>query len=367
MITCETCGERIRRGPAFEAHRAICGVPDARRIPAVRHYQKGQTCYTGHMSAEEAARLTFADSYPPNVAEGMIGYQRPPDERRAKSFGEYLRDDEAGFMTPLLLNARDEIEFDEVIPGSGMGYLEITEGLDIIAKIDGQHRGIGAEQFLEDPGYPIPFMMFSGLDTEIEQELFIAINREQKKVSMSHVYFVGREGDELAEMVTRLESEPDSPWYHKVNLIGARGLGRPVSLQSLRSGLEDLLGSGRIKALTLDERYEIAKSYWQVVSEVWPDAWKNPRGHLLTKSIGMIALSQVGGDMLPDCLNGRGSAPHDILDRDKVAVLLGRARKVNWASRGGDFEGYAGRGGAKLVKDALDRIIYASEPSERDV
>lgn len=335
-------------------------------IPAVRHYQKGRTCYTGHMSADDAARLTFADSYPPASDEGRIGYQRPPDERRAKSFGDYLRDNEAGFMTPLLLNARGGIGFAELLPGTDVGYLQIRKG-QTIAKIDGQHRGIGAERFLGDPGYPIPFMMFSGLDTEIEQELFIAINREQKKVSMSHVYFVGREGDELAELVTRLESEPDSPWYHKVNLIGARGLGRPVSLQSLRSGLEDLLGSGRIKALTMDERYEIAKSYWQVVSEVWPDAWQNPRGHLLTKSIGMIALSQVGGDMLPDCLNGRGSAPDDILDRAKVAALLGRARHVDWASRGGDFEGYAGRGGAKLVKDALDRIIYASELSERDV
>ncbi len=327
------------------------------KIPVVRHYQKGRTCYTGHMSAADAARLTFADSYPPDLTAGRIGYQRPPDERRAKSFAQYLRDDDAGFMTPLLLNARGGAEFVEAVLGGDVGYLSIAEG-QTIAKIDGQHRGIGAEQYLGEPEYPIPFMMFSDLDTKIEQDLFIAINREQKKVSMSHVYFVGREGDELAELVTKLASEPESPWYQRVNLIGARGTGRPVSLQSLRSGLEDLLDSGRIKTLTFNERYEIAKAYWQVVSEVWPEAWENPRGHLLTKSIGMIALSQLGGDILPNCLNGRGSAPEHLLNREKVADFLGRAAHVDWSSRDGDFKGIAGRGGAKLVKDQLDHIIY---------
>ena len=325
-------------------------------IPAVRHYQKGRTCYTGHMSAENSARLTFADSYPEDPDAGRLGYQRPPDEARGKSFGAYLRDEEAGFMTPLLLNARGGVEFVEVTPGSDLGHLRIAKEQSI-AKIDGQHRGIGAEDYLDEPDYPIPFMIFDDLDTKLEEQLFIAINREQKKVSMSHVHFVGREEDELAELVIRLESDPESPWYHRVNLIGARGTGRPTSLQSLRSGLEDLLDSGRIKALTLDERYEITKAYWEVVSEVWPEAWKNPRGHLLTKSIGMIALSQLGRDILPQSLNGRGSPPAQILDRSKVAEMLGRASHVDWSSSG-DFKGIAGRGGAKHVKDLLDRMIF---------
>ena len=52
-------------------------------IPVVRHYQKGRTCYTGHMSAEDSARLTFADSYPEDPDAGRLGYQRPPNEARA--------------------------------------------------------------------------------------------------------------------------------------------------------------------------------------------------------------------------------------------------------------------------------------------
>jgi hypothetical protein len=89
---------------------------------------------------------------------------------------------------------------------------------------------------------------------------------------MSHVYFVGRDEDELAELVIKLESDPESPWYPKVNLIGALGLGRSVSLQSLRGDLEDLLGSGQVKVLTFEERYQIADRYWTIVSRTWSNA-----------------------------------------------------------------------------------------------
>jgi DGQHR domain-containing protein len=325
-------------------------------IPVVRHYQKGRTCYTGHMTAEEAAKVTFADSYPPEPSEGRLGYQRPPDQRRGHLFGEYLKFDEAGFMTPILLNARGKLKFIPADGQSNLGVLEVPERR-MIAKVDGQHRGIGVEQYSGDPLYPVPFMMFEDLDTEIEQQLFIRINREQKKVSMSHVYFAGREDDELSELVTRMESDPESPWFHKVNLIGAKGLGRSVSLQSLRDGLEALFSSGQVKALTAEEKYKLALHFWAAIAQTWPAAWNNPRRHLLTKSIGMIALSQLGGDLLPLCLNGRGSDPDKILDATKLKSYLNKAASVDWASDA-DFHGIAGRGGAKVVKDQLDALIF---------
>jgi hypothetical protein len=75
----------------------------------------------------------------------------------------------------------------------------------------------------------------------------------------------------------------------------------------------------------------------------------------------MIALSQIDSEIIPFCLGGRGGGPGEGLDVDKVTQLLGRTAFVDWASRGGRFEGYAGRGGAKLVKDELDRIIFAAD------
>ncbi|MEX2237889.1 MAG: DGQHR domain-containing protein [Dehalococcoidia bacterium] len=328
-------------------------------VPVVRHHQKGRVCYTGHMTAEQSAEITFADHYPPEPSERRLGYQRPPDQRRARLFGEYLLLDEAGFMTPILLNARGKLEFVPSAERSNIGILRIPRRR-FIAKVDGQHRGIGVEQHAGDPLFPVPFMMFEDLDTELEQRLFIKINREQKKVSMSHVYFVDREEDEFSELVTRLESDPKSPWFHKINLIGARGLGRSVSLQSLREGLVDLFSSGQVKALTTEERYWIALNFWQVVSEVWRDAWNNPRKNLITKSIGMIALSKLGGDLLPQSLNGRGSDPTQILDVHKMRAYLDKASSIDWASDG-DFKGVAGRGGANHVKDILDKMIFVRD------
>ncbi len=53
------------------------------------------------------------------------------------------------------------------------------------------------------------FSMFDDLNPKLEQDLFIDINKEQKKVSMSHVLALG--DDELADMVKRLESNSTSP------------------------------------------------------------------------------------------------------------------------------------------------------------
>ncbi|MBX7112680.1 MAG: DGQHR domain-containing protein [Dehalococcoidia bacterium] len=327
---------------------------DVFEIPVVRHFQKGRACYTGHMTAAESAALTFADHHPPSPGQGRLGYQRPPDQKRGKAFGDYLKTNEAGFMTPLLLNARGGVEFRALPDRPNVGHILVRRD-QRIAKIDGQHRGIGVEEHLGDPGYPVPFLMFDDLDPSLEQRLFIDINKEQKKVSMSHVLALG--DDELADMVKRLESDPESPWYEKVNLIGARGLGRPVNMQSLRAGLEDLLRAGPVKQLSIEERYQVAKTFWHTVARTWPEAWGNPRKHLLTKSIGMIAVSELGGDLIPMCLTGRGGSEASVLDESKLEEFLSRAGDFDWSS-GGELQGIAGRGGAKIVKDRLDARIF---------
>ena len=131
-----------------------------------------------------------------------------------------------------------------------------------------------------------------------------------------------------------------------------------MSLQSLRDGLEDLLSDGQVKARTQEEQYQIAKAFWRVVAEVWGDVWVSPKRHLLTKSLGMIAVSKLGGDLIPMCLNGRGQEPEDLIDIDKLRGLLLRAAGFDWSSTG-DLHGIAGRGGAKVVKDRLDAMIFA--------
>lgn len=322
---------------------------DTIQISVIKRVQKEQNVYLGYLSKDQAKKLTFSDHYPPK--ESRLGYQRPPEPKRARTFADYLSESHSGFATPILLNARDRIEY--VTEGnSDFGYVRVPEKA-CLAIVDGQHRTMGIIDYLE-MDLPIPFMLFENLDTQLEQELFITINREQKKVNMSHVKFFESKNDPYSRLVIKLESDADSPWYQRVNLVGARGTKRPVSLQSLRDALEELLQSGQIKMLEFEEQYKIAAGFWEIVSRVWPDAWEAPKNSLLKKSMGTLALSKLGGYLIPQCLDEKTGS----VDYEKLHSYLTRASEVNWMSDG-DFKGFSGRHAADLVKSHLDSLIFS--------
>lgn len=326
-------------------------------IPVVRHVQKGTTCYLGHMTAEQSKILTFADHYPPKPEEGRLGYQRVPTPRRAKAFAGYLQHNDAGFMTPILLNARHDLDF-VTTSDQGHGVITLRPG-QRLAKIDGQHRGMGVEEFQPDLTFPVPFMLFERLADDVEQQLFVMINREQKRVSMSHVLYVHQESDEhdeLTSIAMRLSEDDRSPWYRRINVIAATGTGLSVTLQGIRDGLELLLGSGRAKLLSEDQKYMVAATFWRAVADTWPDAWQQPKKHALTKAIGLLGLSKSGSYIVLDCLTN-SDEPDDVIDAPKLQSIIARAKAVDWSTTG-QFEGFGGRGGADRVSDTLDKYFF---------
>jgi DGQHR domain-containing protein len=321
------------------------------KINVLRNQQKNQLIYIGYLNKEQAEILTFSDCYPPTKTR--LGYQRPPEKKRAEGFAKYIRESKSSYLTPILLNAREKLTFHSD-GNTEFGYISLPE-VQCLAIIDGQHRTLGVTDY-DCSALPMPFMLFDNLNTEYEQDLFVTINREQKKVSMSHVRFIGHSDDLLSEIVVKLESDPASPWYHRVNLVGARGTKRPVSLQSLRNALEELLQSGEIKMMDFDDQYKIAVDFWDTVAKVWPDPWEAQKNSLLKKSMGTLALSKLGGYLIPLCLDRK----KNILDKNQLFAYLTKAAKVNWMSDG-SFKGYSGRHGADLVKNELDALIFAKE------
>jgi len=323
-------------------------------VPVVRMVQKGRACYLGTFTAEQSAVYTFADSYPPDPANGRLGYQRAPNDHRAKDFAGYLKSFDSAFMTPILLNSREPLRFSPDAHGSATGVIHL--GSDTrLAKIDGQHRGIGVERYLQDPTFPVPFMLFDNLPADAEQELFISINREQKKVAMSHVLYVNSatgQQDLHTDLALRLNEDPASPWYRRINVIGATGTNKTMTLQGVKEGLDLLLAHPKVRAISDDAKYVLARDFWRTVSEIWPDAWAQPRRFMLTKSIGHFGISKSGSFVLASCLTGDDD-PEKSLDRPKLRSILALAAGVDWES-GGQFAGLGGRGGADRITQELD-------------
>jgi DGQHR domain-containing protein len=286
---------------------------------------------------------------------GRLGYQRQANHKRAKAFADYLSHIDSGFMTPILLNSREPIDF-RPIDGQAVGEIVVGSGQQF-AKIDGQHRGLGVEEYHGDDDFPVPFMLFDQLDTDLEQQLFVAINREQKRVSMSHVLYVEGEGDELTSIAQRLNDDDRSPWHRRVNLIGSTGTGLSVTLQGLRDGLELLFAAGRAKVLPEEHKYVIAREFWSAVAETWPDAWSLPKRHAISTAIGILGLSKSGSFLVVDCLTGDAEA-EQCVDANRLRALMKKARPIDWRRKEGEFAGLGGRGGGDRVADALDAYFF---------
>lgn len=323
-------------------------------IPAIRMEQKGRVCYLGTMTAEQSAIFTFADSYPPDESEGKLGYQRAPNERRAKDFASYLSTFDSAYMTPILLNSRVPVDYTPSATNPATGTIRVRAGTRL-AKIDGQHRGIGVERYLGDPGFPVPFMLFDNLPADAEQELFISINREQKRVAMSHVLFVNAatgQQDLHTDLALRLNEDHSSPWHRRINVIGATGSGKTMTLQGVKEGLDLLLAHPKVRVLPDDAKYAVAREFWSAVADTWPEAWQQPRLHILTKTIGHYGIAKSGSFVVASCLTG-SEDPEQVIDVRKLRQILSIAAGVDWSS-GGQFAGLGGRGGADRISMELD-------------
>jgi hypothetical protein len=114
------------------------------------------------------------------------------------------------------------------------------QNLPPLEVIDGQHR-LWAFEDVQDPddfeGYELPVVAFHGLDISWQAYLFWAINVKPKRINPSlafDLYPLLRSADWLEkfhghsiyretrsqELVEALWSNPDSPWYQWINMLG---------------------------------------------------------------------------------------------------------------------------------------------------
>ena len=109
-----------------------------------------------------------------------------------------------------------------------------------IEVIDGQHRLWAFEDDQLEGDYELPVVAFVGLDLSWQAYLFYTINIKPKKINASLAYdlypllraeewLTKFEGHAIyretraQEIVDLLWSYPQSPWYHRINMLGEKG------------------------------------------------------------------------------------------------------------------------------------------------
>lgn len=330
----------------FNVMRLVCG-----QLPVV----------VGAAPASTLCRLSFADVLDEDHGDG---YQRPIDLKHAREFREYITGPRATTI-PLTLNLRGKqgIDWRLKLNGAGVGTLEVREpppgAPRVLAQVDCQHR-LGA---MSDSEVVLTFQCYLGLTPLEEMAVFHVINGKAKGLNSSLLdfhttkLFASLDGVPLNLVIAKqLNDDRASVWHKKLKLGGktTQGTNRPASLRGLQLAARLYLQRSKLdadKLTSADTKYEAYRGFWRAVSVTWPAAWAAPRKHLITKGVGVQALSLLAGDIVRDVAgNVQTSEAY-------FANVLARLAGVDWSSTG-PFRAHGGRKGASQVHEQLAARLF---------
>ena len=187
------------------------------------------------------------------------GYQRNLSKQRASDIARYIDKENGCIPNSILVNLEDGANYDEKTQ-----TLRIPDQPKAGWVIDGQHRMFGLRQARTT--YDLVVTAFLGIDVAEQAKQFKIINSKQKGVPTSLLYdlldltkdgtFVQQRGHELA---TKLNEDPESPWYGQVDLTGSGdGL---ITQTRVVTAVENLISDrGPLFQYSEEEQYGILKN-----------------------------------------------------------------------------------------------------------
>jgi DNA sulfur modification protein DndB len=334
---------------SFTVMRARCG-----QLPVV----------IGAAPASQLFSVSFADVL---REEQDCGYQRPIDIHHSRQFRTYI--ERPGATTiPLTFNLRGPAGEGWTLEPADEGELTVlairlpSPGvLPVLAQVDCQHR-LG---MMGDSDIPLTFQCFLGLTPRDEMSIFSVINGNAKGLSSSLLDYHNTKLISDLDVVQTdlfiakaLNDDVESVWHGRVKLGGAatQGSNRRISLRGLQTATKLFLQRcpfGPSTPLSPTDKYKVVRDYWAAVATVWPTAWSQPRVHLLTKGVGVTALSLLAGDILTALVSRQQPAT-----ADTFAEYLVKLRDIDWSNTG-TFKGYGGRDGANKAHQSLASRLFA--------
>ena len=317
----------------------------------------GRSAHRSVLLGFAPARLLYELSFPDVLDEDTgHGYQRPFNERHSQDFRRYIK--EPGSTTiPLTLNLRPSREGNWRVVDMGEGKIRLEVAADagkVMAQVDCQHR-LG---HLGDLPIPLPFMCFIGLSDQEEMEVFSVINSKAKGLSTSLLdYHAAQLAESLAEerpelfIALQLNSIERSPWFRRLNLGGntTSGLKRVVSLRMMQQAINKFIrATGVLSTNSVNETVGVVLDFWSAIVAVIPEAWAEPRRHMLTKGIGVYALMRIAADIFIECRDAGRTCDR----RAFVTALADFTHSIDW-STSGSLKGFGGQGGVAAAVEYL--------------
>lgn len=335
-------------------------------IPVVLSHVMGIRVARGFAPICNLSEISRADIY--DAVTNPTGTQRDLSPKHARDAYEYIRTEEVGFFPEIFLASRNPKAFDLTIYDHTRGFGSITFNKHFISissdiaisRVDGNHRLHLADGHA--PGFPrlekiVSFCIALDITKEQEIKLFRDINNNQRRMNTSHLDNIKLMIDDRRDIARRdpalyiarvLRDDMDSPFYGKIYDGGRGDVDKFIPLRTLKSGIDYMLSRPtRLTSLDdVDVQAKVIKNYFHAVSRWEPDAWKRPKEYLMLRGAGLWGVCFLGASVIDRALGRSQYRPEDMLK------ILRSGRTWDW-SKGGDFQGYSGRGGALKISDQI--------------
>lgn len=311
--------------------------------------------FLGFAPAHLLHGVSFADVLNEETGEG---YQRPANRSHSLDFKKYITGQQSSTI-PLTFNLRNELKQNWKLQRgrNGRAILRIDKGVRCLAQVDCQHR----LSELQDIDVPLAFMSFIGLDLRMEMAQFVIINSKARGLTSSLTDYhttnllldVATEAPHLF-IARRLNEDPQSPWFKLVRYGGetTSGLHRRTSFRMMQKAILRFLHQTRgVNIGDIEVKYSVIVAFWKAARDLFPAEWADHRHHLMTKGVGLHALTRILGDLVVR----DGSTAKSTEDFSERLQPLADKR-VDWSSRG-PFANAGGQKGVQEVHAALREVL----------
>lgn len=306
-------------------------------IPFIKIEQHNYKFYVCNLDARTLNSICSTSMK--NFQGGNEVYQRELDLSRVRKIGIFSKRDKGLMPTSIVLNSKSRLEF---IPNEDKLVID-TERKDSFFIIDGQHRIAGAGE--SSPDYQFCVVIFDNVDEDLQSELFVSINNEQKRVN-PNVRFNIRANDSVKtpekvyqKIAVVLNERQDSPFYGLLRMGEHSIKGTTLSVSAFASGflgytydgddyyeLKSLLEKkscldairGNLSDYNINEGkyflwkfysndredilYKIICNYFNAIRDVFPDEWgSNKKNSILSKTTGFNAFMILFKDVYRCC------------------------------------------------------------------
>ncbi|MDD6155956.1 MAG: DGQHR domain-containing protein [Lachnospiraceae bacterium] len=307
------------------------------RIPAIRGFMGNLTYYTFLIEPEKLLKIGYVlhRTNANNDYEDMLpSYQRLIKKERLKKIREFV---EGGGYFPnsiiISVDSKNGMRFDPIgkeggnNPNAKMGILYIPQIYQTAYIIDGQHRLYGYSDTKYAINNTIPVVAFDNLDKDVQLQLFMEINENQKAVSkaLRNILEIEMNLDSpdpdksqkawLGFIAKRLGEDDKSPLFGRV-VIGEDAETKKccITIEYIKSALgksglfnkygkkgvvieQGLLDKGDNKK-TADTVYFLLVLYLNQIKDEYLSEWVKGGDGYLTRNNTMVALIRIFGDIV---------------------------------------------------------------------